>query len=443
MWLLYNVIIHVAVLLVIPIFLLRMAREKGFARRWRQSLGFLPAVAVDAVAGRGCVWVHAASVGEIVAASPIVREIRRQMPERPILVSVVTTAGYEMANRIMVEADAVIHSPLDLPSVNSRIITQISPAAFVLVETELWPNIIRILSRQSVPIIMVNGRISDRSVKSYGYLGVVLRDVLDSISLFCMQSEQDAHHIRLLGAEPKRVIVTGNTKFDQNYSEVTSEERQKLYGKLRLDNMAPVIVAGSTHPGEEIILSEAFELVREKFPNVQLVLAPRQILRASEVEALFKSAWQTVRRTNLVDYAGGKPDVIILDTIGELGSVYSIGDIIFVGGSLIPQGGHNVLEPAGHAKPILVGPHMFNFKDSYALLSQREACLTVKNAEEMSAVIISLLNDNSKARKMGENALAVIKENQGASSRSAACIKQIVMSQKQSNAAEYTQQSRE
>jgi 3-deoxy-D-manno-octulosonic-acid transferase len=425
MWLLYNFIGILAVVLAIPFFLVRLFQEKGFGRRWRQSMGFLPKVVLEMVADRGCVWIHAASVGEIVAASPIVREIRRQMPERPILVSVVTTAGYAMANRIMVEADAVIHSPIDLSLLTSRAIDRIRPAAFVLVETELWPNFIRTLSRRKIPIVMVNGRISDRSVKNYKYLGKVLKDILTAIRLFCMQSEQDARHIRLLGADPARVIVTGNTKFDQTYGEISEAARQELYQTLHLDTSDPVIVAGSTHQGEESTIAAAFALVRQHYPSARLVLAPRQILRSGEVEVLFNS-WRVVRRTALANYSGDKPDVILLDTIGELGAIYSIGDIIFVGGSLIPQGGHNVLEPAAHAKPVLVGPHMFNFKDSYALLTQRDACLTVSSAEELAAAVKELLADHDKRKQMGENAIAVIVENRGASTRSAAYIKSIV-----------------
>lgn len=425
MWLLYNLFGILAVVLALPFFLFRLCREKGFGRRWLQSMGYLPPVILEIVARRDCVWIHAASVGEIVAASPIVRELRRQMPERPILVSVVTASGYEMANRIMVEADAVIHAPIDLSFLTARAIDRIRPAVLVLIETELWPTFIRNLARRKIPIVMVNGRISDRSVRNYKYLGKILKDTLASIRLFCMQSEQDARHIRLLGADPARVIVTGNTKFDQTYGRTSAAARYELYQTLQLDNTDPVIVAGSTHPGEENSIAAAFALVREHYPRLRLVIAPRQILRAGEVEALFPS-WQVVRRTALAGYSGRKPDVIILDTIGELGAVYSIGDIIFVGGSLIPQGGHNVLEPAAHAKPVLVGPHMFNFKDSYSLLTQRQACLTVHDAAELAAVIDELLSDDDKRRRMGENARAVITENQGASERSAAYIKDIV-----------------
>ena len=340
MWLLYNLVVLLAVVLALPVFLVRLAKEQGFGRRWRQSLGFLPATVLQAVARRQCVWVHAASVGEIVAASPIVREIRRQMPQRPILVSVVTTAGYAMANRIMVEADAVMHFPLDLSFVTAQVIKTVSPAAFVLVETELWPNFIRQLSYRQTPIVMVNGRISDRSAKRYGYLGTILTDILAAISLFCMQSEQDARHIKALGADPDRVMVTGNTKFDQTYSDISAAAREDLYHTLQLDQSSPVIVAGSTHPGEEELVSAAFQTVRQQYPGAQLVLAPRQILRAADVESLLgRSGWQVVRRTALVDYTGAKPDIILLDTIGELGLIYSLGDIIFVGGSLIPQGG--------------------------------------------------------------------------------------------------------
>lgn len=426
MWLLYNIFALIFVLLAAPVFLFKLAREKGFDRRWLQSLGFLPRVVLEVVAKRDCIWIHAASVGEIVAASPIVREIRRQMPNRPILISVVTTSGYAMANRIMVEADAVIHFPIDLPLTTARVIDKIRPAAFIMIETELWPNFIRHLSKRNVPIIMMNGRISDRSVKYYGYLGKVLRDILQAITLFCMQSEQDARYIRILGADPERVIVTGNTKFDQTYSDITDEDREQLYKTLHIDRSHPVIVAGSTHPGEEDIVIDAFRQVRRQFPAVRLILAPRQILRAGELELQLKDKWRVARRTALANYSGENPDVVLLDTIGELGAVYSLGDIIFVGGSLIPQGGHNVLEPAAHAKPILVGPHMFNFKASYALLTEREACLTVSDVNTLAAAILELLSDQQKRRQMGESALAVIIENRGASARSAIRIKEIL-----------------
>ncbi|MDU4961171.1 MAG: 3-deoxy-D-manno-octulosonic acid transferase [Sporomusaceae bacterium] len=425
MWLLYDIFGIIALVLAIPFFLFRLCLKRDFSQHWLPRMGFLRPVILELVAGRACVWIHAASVGEIVAASPIVGQLRRQMPDRPILISVVTASGYEMANRILVEADAVIYAPLDLSVLTARVIDKIRPAVFVLVETELWPNFIRSLSRRRIPIVMVNGRISERSVRNYRYLGRILKDTLAAIRLFCMQSEQDAVHIRMLGADPGKVIVTGNTKFDQTYGQTSEATRQELYRTLRLVNGDPVIVAGSTHPGEESCIAAAFALIRQIDPRVRLVIAPRQILRAGEVEALF-SAWRVVRKTALAGYAGEPPDVVILDTIGELGAIYSIGDIIFVGGSLIPQGGHNVLEPAAHAKPVLVGPHMFNFKDSYALLTQRQACLTVHNAAELTATISELLSDADKRRRMGENALAVIIENQGASERSAVYIKQIV-----------------
>lgn len=423
----YSFLAVVLVILAAPVFVFRTIREKGFGERLRQSFGLWPKNVLTKVAGHGCIWLHAASVGEIVAASPIVKEIRRELPEYPILISVVTESGYEMAQRIIPEADGVIYFPVDLPWLSERVVRRIRPRAFLPVETELWPNFLRATRRHGIPVMMVNGRISDKSSKRYHYLGKVLKNMLAAVDKFCMQSAIDAEYITKLGAKPDRVVITGNTKYDQTYTDVSATEKNEIYRQLGLTDKRPVLLAGSTHKGEEDQLFDAFITVRQTFAAAAMVIAPRDILRAEElIKLAADKGFKAAKRTVLKDRPSTDHDVVILDTIGELGKIYSIGDIIFVGGSLIAQGGHNILEPAAHGKPIFVGPHMFNFKEIYALLSGRGACETVQTSAELADKIIAVLVNEEHKAAMSANALAIIEENRGAARKSALYLRELL-----------------
>lgn len=423
---LYNILTIVLVLVAIPVLLVRLFREEGFGERLKQSFGFFSKSALNLVANKDCIWLHAASVGEIVATSPIVKEIRREIPGIPILISVVTTSGYIMANRIITEADSIIYFPLDLVGLSRSVIAKIRPRIFLLVETELWPNFLYAARDLKIPVMMVNGRISDKSVTRYRYLHSILDDMLTTVGQFCMQSIIDAQYIISLGADPRKVFVTGNTKFDQTYTAVTESERDDMINKMGFIGKKPILVAGSTHRGEEELLYIAFNKVKEKFPGLAMIIAPRETLRSEELVSLAgKYKLKAVCRT-AIDGSSPEHDVVILDTIGELGRIYSIGDIIYVGGSLVSHGGHNLLEPAAHGKPILVGPHMFNFKDSYALLSGRGACDTVYDGNELSEKIVYILNHQEVREKMGDEALAIINENRGAALKSVEYLKQLL-----------------
>jgi 3-deoxy-D-manno-octulosonic-acid transferase len=424
----YNIIVILVVLVATPVLFYRWVREEGFGRRLRQSLfGQLPKADIMPVAGKDCIWLHAASVGEIVAASPIIREIRRQFPEQAILVSVVTTNGYEMARRIVKDADSIIYFPLDLPWLSFRVVKQIRPKIFMLVETELWPNFLYAAKHYRIPVMMVNGRISDKSVGRYRYLGTILRDMLNTVVQYCMQSAIDAQYIIRLGAEPRRVVITGNTKFDQTYTDIGDGEKAALYRQLGLEGVDPVLVAGSTHRGEEELVLEAFLKVRAEFPGAKLVIAPRDTMRADEIAALAaRYGLCAGRRTQAVKGTDPGHELVIIDTIGELGKIYSVGTAIFVGGSLVPHGGHNILEPAAHGRPIVVGPHMFNFKDTYALFSGRGACLTAYDQHELADIFLRILKNDKIREDMCAKTLAIIRENQGAAGKSVAYMKQVL-----------------
>ena len=419
MYILYNVLVTlVFIFLALPYFLYRLVVEKGFAHRFRQSMGLVHREEIDPVADTDCIWIHGASVGEMVAISPLVKEIKNLMPERKILVSAVTVGGYDMARQIMPEADAIINFPLDLPLVASSMVSRIRPGIFIMVETELWPNFLRAIRERNIPAMMMNGRISEKSAKSYRYLSSLLRDMLDTINLFCMQSGIDARYITRLGADPEKIIVTGNTKFDQTYAEVSPEDLTTYKNELGLEKEAyPVIVAGSTHRSEEEAVLTSFTALRKKYPNARLIVAPRKLNRIEEIKKVnARFGYEIGLRSKLKEMEGQRPafPVILLDTIGELGRIYAVGDIVFVGGSLVHYGGHNVLEPAAHAKPILVGPSMEDFKDSYSLLSKAGACRMVSDAGGLTEAFLEIAGDDVLRKKMGDASIQIIRENRGA-----------------------------
>lgn len=427
MQILYDIVAILLVILLIPFFVVRIIREKGFWRRMIQSLGILPEHALDKVAGKDCIWIHASSVGEIVATSPIIKEFRKEFPGTPILVSVVTNTGYTMANRIIKDADSIVYFPLDLPWLPERMIKKIRPRVFLPVETELWPNFLKATRKYNIPVMMVNGRISDKSVKRYKYMFSILTDMIGTVKQFAMQSDIDASYIIRLGADKNLVTVTGNTKFDQTYTNVTPEEKKAMLKELCLDNANGIFLAGSTHKGEEKAVLEAFKALKHDHSKAKLLIAPRSILRKDEVAHIcekygLKSAFRTV----LKEKPSYDHDVVILDTIGELGRIYSLGDVIFVGGSLSRHGGHNILEPAAHGKAIIVGPHMFNFKDTHVLFSKRNACITVKNSKELAHAVLELFNNPEKRHRMEAETLQIIADNKGASRRSAIILHELL-----------------
>lgn len=427
MRLLYNLAAILAVVLIIPVFLVRAMRERGFVERVRQSLGFFPEHALDKVAKKNCIWVHAASVGEIVAASPLIREFRKEFPKSPILVSVVTTSGYEMANRIIKDADSIIYFPLDLPWRAGSILRRIHPRVFMPVETELWPNFLKNAKKLKIPVMMVNGRISDKSVNRYKHLHSVLDDMISTVRKFAMQSPIDAEYIMRLGAPPELVTVTGNTKFDQTYTDVSLAEKKKLISEMGLVKNGGIFLAGSTHRGEEMPVLEAFAALRKKFPEAKLIIAPRELLRTTEIVALCRhKGFSVARRTELLEEPRADHDIVILDTIGELGRVYSIGDVIYVGGSLISHGGHNILEPAAHGKAIIVGHNMFNFKDTHVLFTKRNACITVHDEAELCDAVTRLFEDEGERRRMERETLAIVSENKGASRKTAKILREFL-----------------
>lgn len=361
-----------------------------------------------------CGWIHAVSVGEAIAAAPLVEGLRRRWPALPLVVSTVTETGARVVRQRFAGLASHRYLPLDFPGASRRVIASIRPAFFVGMETELWPNLLRTLAARGVPAMVANGRLSDRSFRRYRLVRGAMRRVLADVSVFGMQSDEDARRVIALGATPERVVVTGNVKHEALPDPAGAADLWR-----RLAGLAPrqmVWIAGSTHRGEEGAVLDAHVAARATRPDLALIIAPRHPERVGEVISLVTArGFTAVRRSEL---PGAVPDrattVIVLDTVGELAQLYSIADVVFVGGSLAPFGGHNMLEPAARAKPVLFGPHTTNFRDAATLLLDSEGGRLVHDSRELGVELIRLLDDPLLRATSGEKAHAAVAAQHGA-----------------------------
>ena len=356
-------------------------------------------------------WVHAVSVGETIAAQPLADGLRRVYPELPLVITTVTETGARLA-RERYGSDTHRYFPLDFPGAARRVIAAINPAFFVCMETELWPNMLRALSQRGVPVMVANGRLSDRSFRRYRLVRRLLRPMLDDVRVFAMQSQEDARRIIALGARPERVYVTGNLKHEPVAD--TSGAIELWHRLLGLRPGQPVWIAGSTHRGEEAAVLEAHGAARATFPDLVLILAPRHPERVGEVlRMIMARGWSVVRRSEL-PRARRADAVIVLDTVGELAHLYAVGDVVFMGGSLVEAGGHNMIEAAQRRKPVLFGPHTTNFREAARLLLEGGGGIVVRDSRELATELVRQLGDPELRAKLGEAAFAAVAGHHGA-----------------------------
>jgi 3-deoxy-D-manno-octulosonic-acid transferase len=408
MYFIYNIILIVATVLFFPVILFKLLTVPKYRGGLTQKLGRLRKGVMKELRGTRPIWVHAVSVGEVMAAHPLIRELRKKYPSRKLILSTVTVTGHYTARRRVPEADAVFYFPFDFPCVVRRVIRGINPELVLIAETEFWPNFFRELKAAGIPLAVINGRISLKSYKNYLSFKSFFSLVFDQVNLFCMQSADDAQRIMDIGAHSERVLVTGNLKFDQKLPENRSNPVVIPAGRK-------VITAGSTHRGEEAALLEVFTNLRIKYPGLVLILAPRHPERFNEVEGIISNAgYECQRRTGL---KGPVRDVLLLDTIGELRAFYALCHIAFVGGSLVKIGGHNLLEPAAMKKPVIFSRYMFNFKEISEALMSSGGGVMVKDKGELYVQLDNLLSEPEKARLMGERAYSVIEANSGAAKK--------------------------
>jgi len=399
-------------------------RKPAFAERF----GSIPKERLAGLERGKTVWVHAVSVGETIAAKPLLKALKISFPGIRIVLSNVTETGRSIAEKTA-EVDHCVYFPFDYVFTAKRALKQVSPMLVIVVETEIWPNFLRSAKRLGIPAVLVNGRISDRSFGRYLRFRWFFRPVLSNFTSICMQTAEDARRIIAIGAEPARVHVAGNLKFDITVTAPSLEKKSALRAGYRIPGGVKIITAGSTHAGEEETVLSAYQRLLTKGREFFLVLAPRHPERAGQVaEILGSFGFKFTLRSSLEqreeEFRPG--EVLLVDTVGELMGLYSISDLVFIGGSFAQTGGHNILEPASLGVPVLFGPHMHNFRESAALLLACGGGYQAKDGEELTTLITRLLDDPVERQAMGTNGMRCLLENGGATDMQMEVIKKIV-----------------
>ncbi len=419
-YLLYNILLVLSVFFLVPYYLLRGLRYGKSRRGIRERLGYYSPEQLVAIGKKRIVWIHAVSVGETRAAIPLIKQIRTKYPDFQILVTNVTETGHAVALDNS-DIDLCLFFPFDFSWSVHKALSIINPELIIIVETEIWPNFTRLAHQLKIPLVLVNGRISDRSFPRYRVARFLLQPILEQFSAFCMQSQTDAERIITLGAPDGTVENTGNLKFDHALMEVTVEQVQQRKKQYRLPEQVAILVAGSTHDGEEKQLLEGYrEIGRQIDRDLLLIMIPRHPERKREIQSLLKELDFKYRlRSSLrkSDSLLSSDEVLLVDTLGEVLDFYSVADLVFVGGSLVPVGGHNPLEAALLSKPVLFGPHMHNFKEISAKLIRAGAGVQVANQQALVRQSVIMLNDPVRCRAMGEAGSSLIAENAGTTER--------------------------
>ncbi len=414
---LYNFLFTLLLIVTIPYFLLRSLISGEFRRALPERFGFFQSPSF-----KKPIWVHAASVGEVFCSIPLLKKIKKELPHSKIVLTTMTSTGNETAKRSVSEADQILFVPIDHPFIIRRTVKKIQPSLLLIAETELWPNLLRSCGKRRIPIILFNGRVSEKSFRRYLLFKFFFKECLKYISLFLMQTKEDQERVVEMGVEFQKTKVEGNLKFDQPFpssAQKTTDEMAEAFG---FHGPEKILVAGSTHSGEEEILVSLYKELKMIEPHLVLVLAPRHLERLEEVEKILKKeALSWLRRTSLRMGAGRfdpeNPEVILLDTMGELMGIYSLGTLVFVGGSLVRVGGHNPLEPLFFRKCVLFGPYTFNFLEISSRLIEAGGAIQVSGKEELFSQLRRLLLDEAARREMGEKGYQFLQKHQGATER--------------------------
>jgi 3-deoxy-D-manno-octulosonic-acid transferase len=423
----YNLLLLAGSLVLIPYFGLKMLMTGKYRQSFGQKLGRTPAEVSSAIKGHPRIWVHAVSVGEVTAAAPIVATLREKFPRACIILSTATETGQAMALRLIPQATAFLYFPLDLPFVVKKVIDRIAPDIVVLTETELWPNFLRHCMKRRIPAVMVNGRISPRSFGRYSKTRFFWADVLSFVREIGVISEVDAQRIRAIGAAPENVRVMGNAKYDILASRVSGDTWSKKAAQMRMTPDSRVFVAGSTHEGEESVVLNVYRELLSEWPDMRLIIVPRHPERGKDVQALVTGEGLSCILMSEIR-AGRRPEgeIVVVDVIGELFSLYSLASVVFCGGSLVAKGGQNILEPAAWGKVVFYGPSMEDFSDEKTLLEEVGAGIPVRSAEELLAGVKKMLSDPEELRRRGAEGQRRVLSSRGASMRYAEMIVKVL-----------------
>ena len=432
MMLFYQLFTALAILVLAPYYAIRGWRRGEPWQTLRERLGRVPGSVIQACAKGGAIWIHAVSVGEVLAAQPIVTELKQQYAERPVFVSTTTETGQRLARERLKSASGVFYFPLDSSGAVRRALRGIRPAVVIVMETEIWPNFLREAYEAGVPVVFANARISKRSFARYRRWKFLLEDffteALHYASLFLAQTQEDAARLTEMGAPDERIFVTGNLKYD------ASPPALGLFGswlaeQIKRQERWPVVVAGSVVGGEEEAVLAAYDAVQRQWRRALMILAPRKPDRFDEASRLaVEAGWNVVRRSRL-DLAKSldeNTDVLVLDSIGELAAIYSLADAAFVGGSLVSSGGHNILEPAWFGKPPVFGRSMENFSEMAEQFLAANAGVQVSNGPQLGKVWVQLIENDMLRERMGQSARELSSRNAGATAHTMAQIRKIL-----------------
>lgn len=427
MYALYSLLSVIVLLMASPYLVYQAMRHRKYVGSLRQRLGYLPLT--FNVDGESSIWIHAVSVGETLTTRALLADLKTRFPALKIFVSTTTMTGQEVARKLP-SVDAVFYCPFDWTFAVRRTLRIVRPKLFVMMETEIWPNLLRECRAQGVKTAVVNGRVSQRSYGRYKLVRPLFRRVLRDIDRFCMQSDESARRIIDLGAARERVTVTGSLKFDSlDWPGIGphGQSRDRVLRYFRVSAARPVIIAASTLRGEDEAALAAFRRVRAAWPQALLIIAPRHPERFEEVTRLVsQEGFRVARRTALPVDTEPREDVIVLDTIGELARLYQIATVVFVGGSLVDAGGHNILEPAMFGKPIVFGPHMQNFAEIADVFLSSAAATQVRSTRELEQVLADLLGDPVRRASLGAAARALVEANRGANARTLTVIEDLL-----------------
>lgn len=410
--------------LIVPVLLVRLLwrglRNPGYWQRWAERFGYVKSL----THARQVIWIHAVSVGEVQAALPIVNVIKDRIPEADILLTTTTPTGSSRVIQALGERVVHCYLPYDLPGSVERFLERVKPSLAVIMETELWPNLFHGCRMRNVPVLLANVRLSERSAAGYGKFRPLVGEMLSGVSAVAAQSDADARRVIELGADPSRVTVTGSVKFDVNIPPSLREEAASL--RRRLGSERSVWIAASTHEGEERAVLEAFRKVIVAVPGALLIIVPRHPERFGTTESLVRRArFQYALRSRVRDW-DNRIEVFIGDTMGELQMFYAASDVAFVGGSLVPVGGHNMLEPAALGIPVIFGPHVFNFASISARLLELGIARQVTNAAELAQAVIAYLQDPNARHNVGQSAKRFVAENKGARDKVARIVDSLI-----------------
>jgi 3-deoxy-D-manno-octulosonic-acid transferase len=416
----YSVCFTLGFILALPYFLFRAVTQEKYFSNLRQRLGFL--AGPEYASTQGGIWIHAVSVGEVLAALPLIHALRQKFRDIPLLISTTTITGQYLAHRKLAGIAKALYFPLDWNFSVKGSLNRIRPKLVLILETEIWPNFLRECDGRGIPVLLINGRVSNQSIARYRSVRWFMKRILRCFTYCCMQSEVDLERIRSLGAAPERSEVSGNLKYDLSLPDGL-EEGLEIYRRwLRLTQTSYLVVAGSTMKGEEILVLSAFRELKKVSPHAQLLLAPRHPERFGEVEELLnRESFTFIKRSafkpGVLASSNGAPEVILLDSMGELAMLYSLGDVAFIGGSLVATGGHNPLEPALHSKAVLFGPHMDNFREIAEDFVQSGAAVQVSNEVMLAEELVDLYRNPARRDELGKRGFRILEANRGATDR--------------------------